>query len=149
MDLDALEFPAVVERLATASATAHGEAFARALAPPPDPAEVARRQALTAEVVALLDMSAEPPLDGISDVRDDADMAGRGGTLGTEALRRVADTVAGGLRARGALGSEAPLLSELAALIDPALAPLVEEIGRAVEEDGSDLRDTASPALRR
>ncbi len=149
MDLDALEFPAVVERLATATATSYGEVLVRALVPSADGDEVARRQALTAEVVALLDSSLEPPLEGISDVRADAELAGRGGALGAAALRAVADTVAGGLRARAALGAEAPLLGELALGIDSALAPLVEEIGRAVEEDGSDVRDTASPALRR
>ena len=149
MDLDALEFPAVIERLATASATSYGESLVRALTPSADPAEVGRRQALTAEVVALLDSSLEPPLEGISDIRADVELAGRGGALGASVLRQVADTVAGGLRARASLGAEAPLLAALASEIDLGLAPLVDEIGRAVEEDGSDLRDTASPALRR
>ncbi len=149
MDLAALEFPAVVERLATATATSYGEALVRALTPSADAAEVAQWQALTAEVVALLDSSLEPPLEGISDVRADAELAGRGGALGAPVLRQVADTVAGGLRCRAALGAEAPLLSELAAVIDIGLGPLVDEIGKAIEEDGSDVRDSASPALRR
>jgi DNA mismatch repair protein MutS2 len=42
-----------------------------------------------------------------------------------------------------------PLLRELAATIDPALAPVADSIQRAVEDDGSDLRDTASPQLRK
>jgi DNA mismatch repair protein MutS2 len=149
MDLAALEFPAVVERLATATATSYGEVLVRALEPSADAAEVARRQALTEEVVTLLDSSLEPPLEGIADVRAEAELAGRGGALSALALRQVADTVAGGLRARASLGAEAPLLASLAAAIDVALEPLVEEIGRAIEEDGSDVRDTASPVLRR
>ena len=44
---------------------------------------------------------------------------------------------------------ETPLLSELAAAIDPGLKPVGEAIGRAVEEDGSDVRDNASPRLRK
>ena len=40
-------------------------------------------------------------------------------------------------------------LRELAAGIDPALRALADELERAVEDDGSDLRDTASPMLRR
>ena len=56
--LAVLDFPAIVERLAAAASTAYGEELARALTPSPDPHEVARRQALTAEVVALLD---KPP----------------------------------------------------------------------------------------
>ena len=64
----------------------------------------------------------------------------------------MADAVGGGLRARAALNDPekpAPLLRELAAAIDPGLAPLAESIHRAVEDDGSDLRDTASPRLRK
>ena len=46
--LDALEFPAIRERLAARGATEPGAALALALEPSSDPAEVARRQALTA-----------------------------------------------------------------------------------------------------
>ena len=150
--LAVLDFPAIVERLAAAASTAYGEELARALTPSPDPHEVARRQALTAEVVALLDNAAEPPLDGIRDVRPAAAHAARGGALSTEALAHIAAAVGGGLRARAALEEEretAPLLAELAAAIEPGLAPLAKEIGRRVEEDGSDLRDNASPTLRK
>src|SRR5213083_1869854 len=101
MDLAALEFPAIVERLAAATGTAYGEELA--LAPANDAGEVARRQALTAEVVGLLDESLEPPLEGIHDVRSAAEHAARGATLGADALRRIADTIAGGVRARGAI----------------------------------------------
>ena len=38
---------------------------------------------------------------------------------------------------------------ELVADIDMSLLSIAEEIGRAVEEDGADLRDSASPELRR
>ena len=61
-----LEFPAIAERLANATASAHGAELARALVPSADPDEVARRQALTAEAVALLDAADEPPLEGIA-----------------------------------------------------------------------------------
>ena len=64
----------------------------------------------------------------------------------------MADTIGGALRARAALDDPekaAPLLRELAAAIDPALAPLAESIHRAIEDDGSDLRDNASPQLRK
>jgi DNA mismatch repair protein MutS2 len=147
MDLAALEFPAIVERLAAATGTAYGEELARALVPSAEADEVARRQALTAEVVGLLDESLEPPLEGIHDVRSAAEHAARGATLGADALRRVADTIAGGVRARGAISS--PLLAELADAIEPSLGAVAEAIARAVEEDGSDVRDSASPELRR
>ena len=138
------------ERVARATATEHGAALAAVLEPSADPEEVARRQALTAEAIALLDESLEPPLDGIRDVREQAAHAALGGALSPQALRHVADTATGALRARAALDeAPAPLLRELAAAIDPALAALAKPIDRAVEEDGSDLRDNATPKLRK
>ena len=148
--LDELEFLAIRERLARATATELGATLAAELQPSADAHEVARRQALTAEAIALLDESLEPPLDGVRDVRAQAAHAALGGALSPQALRHVADTAAGALRARGALDeAAAPLLRELAAAIDPALTALAKPIDRAVEEDGSDLRDNASPKLRK
>ena len=148
--LEVLEFPAIRERLAAATSTELGAELAALLQPSPDVDEVTRRQALTSEAIALLDESLEPPLEGIRDVRDQAAHAALGGALSPLALRHVADTGSGSLRARAALEEHAaPLLREAAAAIDPALAPLAKAIDRAVEEDGSDLRDTASPKLRK
>ena len=149
--LAVLEFPAIVERLAGATESAYGDELARALEPSADPGEVARRQALTAEGIALLDNAAEPSLAGLADVRAAAEHAARDGTLGPRDLRHVAAAVAVGLEARRALGEAralAPLLRELVEPVEPSLASLAEAIDRAVAEDGSDLRDTASPALR-
>ena len=148
--LDVLEFPAIRERLAAATATELGAKLATALEPSPDRGEVTARQTLTSEAIALLDESLEPPLEGIRDVREQAAHAALGGALSPGALRHVADTASGALRARAALDEQAaPLLSDLAAAVDPSLAPLVKAIERAVEEDGSDLRDNASPKLRK
>ena len=148
--LDELEFPAIRERLARAAATELGATVAAELQPSPDPDEVARRQALTAEAIALLDESLEPPLEGIRDVREQAAHAALGGALSPQALRHLADAANGALRARGALDeTAAPLLRERAAAIDPALAPVAKAIDRAVEEDGSDVRDNATPKLRK
>jgi DNA mismatch repair protein MutS2 len=150
--LEVLEFPAIVERVAGATATSYGAELARALAPSVERDDVSRRQALTAEAIALLDNSAEPPLEGIDDVRAVVALAARGGVLSPDALSKIAATILGGVRARAALepeGEQAPLLCEIAAGIDPGLAPLAKEIGRLVEDDGSDLRDNASPLLRR
>jgi DNA mismatch repair protein MutS2 len=147
-----LEFPAIAQRLADATASSRGAELARALEPSADPAEVAHRQALTAEAVDLLDTAGEPPLDGLHDVREAAAHAALGGVLAAVTLKNVADTIGGAIRARAALDDPekaVPLLRELAATIDPALAPVADSIQRAVEDDGSDLRDTASPQLRK
>ena len=150
--LTMLEFPAIAERLAGATSTSLGAERARGLVPSADDAEVARRQALTAEAIALLDESAEPPLRGIRDVREAARLAARSAPLTPDALRDVATTISGGLTARAALEAQreiAPLLQELSLALEPGLAPLADAIGRCVEDDGSDLRDSASPKLRR
>ena len=150
--LAALELPAVAARLADAASTAPGAELARALTPSPDPAEVVRRQALTAEAITLLEASAEPPLRGVEDVRAAAERAARGGMLSPAELSGIGTTIAGALAARAALGEqaeEAPLLNALAADIDPSLRRLAEAIGSRVEADGSDLKDSASPELRR
>ena len=150
--LAALEYPTILERLAAATSTSYGAELARALAPSPDAAEVTRRQALTAEAIALLDEAEEPPLRGIRDVREGVAHAARGGVLAPETLNDVAAAIAGGVETRVALdehAATASLLHELATAIEPTLAPLADAIHRAIEDDGSDVRDNASPKLRR
>ena len=101
--LEVLEFPAIRERVARATATDFGATLASELEPSPDPDEVAHRQALTAEAIGLLDESLEPPLEGIRDVREQAAHAALGGALSPQALRHVSDTASGALRVRAAL----------------------------------------------
>ncbi len=149
--LVALEYPAIVERLAAATATPHGSDLARDLVPSADTAEVASRQALTAEAVALLAVAAEPDLSGASDVREAAGHAARGSMLSAGTLHEVEATIRVGLEARALLAEQreiAPRLAELGGRIDSSLRALAEEIGRSVEDDGSDLRDRASARLR-
>ena len=149
--LEALEFPAIAERVAAAAARADGAGLARGLAPAPAPGAGARRQALTGEAVGLVEASAEPALHGIGDVRAAAERAARGGALAPGELAEIAAAIRGALAARGALGEteDAPLLRALAEPVDPALGGLADRIEASVEPDGSDLKDTASPLLRR
>jgi DNA mismatch repair protein MutS2 len=150
--LSVLEFDAIQERLSRATATPLGASLALGLEPSPDPDEVGRRQQLTAEAIALYDLAAEPALDGIADVRDDAEHAARGGVLTPRALHAIAVSVRVALGARAALEEHAevaPRLTELLRPLEPELAAIADEIGRAVEDDGSGLRDNASRELRR
>jgi DNA mismatch repair protein MutS2 len=145
-----LEFPAIVERLVAAAASEPGRAQATALVTSPDPAEVACRQRLTGEAIGLLDLAEEPDLTGVTEIRPAVALAARGSALQAEALRAVAVAARRGLAARRALDG-AEDVSELASIarrIDPGLGQLAEEIERAIEEDGSALRDGASPRLR-
>jgi DNA mismatch repair protein MutS2 len=148
--LDALELGVVLERLATAAATPYGVELALSLRPAQEPAEVVRRHALTDEGVALLDHALEPPLHGIPDIRVACERAERGAVLTVRELADVAAAIDGALRARESLAQQelAPELRELSVAVDPALASLAAEIRRCVDDDGVDLRDTASPHLR-
>ena len=150
--LEALEFPAIAARLAAASQTPYGAALALAREPSGDPEEVARRQALTAEAIALLDLAEEVELHGADDVREAAVHAERGSALEPGSLRAVARAVSVGLAARAALAAQhetAPLLAGLLEPLDPSLAGLAEAVDKAIEEDGSGVRDRATPRLRR
>jgi len=149
--LELLELPAILERLAAVAASEPGQAGALALAPSDDREEVADRQALTSEAVALVDHAAEPELGRARDIRPAAELAERGSTLDATALRAIGSTVEQAVAARVSLEAfaEAPRLTAIAGDIDTGLRSLAEAIDRAVEEDGSDLRDGASSALRR
>jgi len=150
--LHALELPAITARLANAASTELGGELARTLEPATDVREVLERQALTAEAVALLESGVDPPLAGIADVRPALARAGREGMLGPAELRAIATAVRVALEARRIVAAEralAPLLDDRLSVLDPALAGLAGEIDRCIEEDGADVRDSASPLLRR
>jgi DNA mismatch repair protein MutS2 len=150
-DLELLELPAILARLAAATASQPGALLAEALRPSADDAYVRLRQQQTTEAISLLEDSAEPALHGAADVSEAAELAARGSSLETRTLAQVERTIRAGVTARRALADRAgiPGLMELVAGIDPTLLSVAEEIGRSVEEDGSDLRDSASPPLRR
>jgi DNA mismatch repair protein MutS2 len=149
--LEVLEFPAILDRLAQAAATPHGAARTLALLPSADTDEVARRQELTAEAVALIDHGAEPTLAGIDDVSSAAERAARGASLQVRELHVVGRSIKVALAAREALRATdlAPRLRELLDAVEPKLDDVAGELERQVAEDGSDLRDNASPLLRK
>jgi DNA mismatch repair protein MutS2 len=150
--LAALELPAILDRLAAAAATELGAGLARALAPSADAGVVAGRKALTLEAVALLDAAEDPPLAGVTDVTAAVERSEREGVLGPSELRAIAVAVRVAVDARRVVVTRrdlAPGLAEIAEGIEPSLRVPAEEIDRCVEEDGSDLRDTASTRLRK
>ncbi len=126
--LRVLELPAILERLRGAAESEYGATLAEALRPSADAEEVLRRQALTAEAIALLDRSAEPSFAGIADVRADVARAARDGVLSPAELHRIAVAVRAALEARRVLAEadDAPLLRERAAAIEPGLAGVAD-----------------------
>jgi DNA mismatch repair protein MutS2 len=149
--LELLELPAILDRLAAEAASEPGKDRSHALVPSADPDEVDRLQSLTREAIELFERSDEPDVADGRAVRHAAAVAARGSVLDTSALRSVATSIVAATAARAAIetAGDAPGLEELAAGVDPALLRVSEAIARAVEDDGSDLRDGASPALRR
>ena len=149
--LELLELPAILDRLAAEAASEPGKDRSLALVPSAEPDEVDRLQSLTREAIDLFERSAEPDVADVRDVRRAAEVAARGSVLDTAALRSVATSIDAATAARDAIETAggAPGLEELAAGVDHALVRVSEPIARAVEDDGSDLRDGASPALRR
>jgi DNA mismatch repair protein MutS2 len=146
-----LELGAVRERLAAECAFAGGRERALALAPSPDPAEVAARRAETEEAV-LLDQAGLSPPAGANDVRADARMAERGGLLDPDALGAIGATAEVAVEAARAVALQAEAAPRLAARLDlveqgPLLA-LRAALTAALDERGG-IRDTASPELAR
>ena len=150
-DLELLELPAVLARLSAAAASEPGALLAAALRPSADGVRVRLRQQQTTEAISLLEGSEEPDLGEVADVGQAAELATRGSALDTRTLSQVERTIRAGVTARRALADrdDIPALMELVAAIDPSLLSVADEIGRSVEEDGADLRDSASPPLRR
>ena len=149
--LELLELPEILDRVAGVAASEPGRLRALALRPSSDHDEVAARQALTTEAVAILERSAEPELAGVRDIRPAVEVAARGSVLDTGALHAIAVSIDAAVSARTALESVdgAPGLARIASGIEPGLSGVSDAIAKAVEDDGSDLRDGASPALRR
>ena len=149
--LELLELPAILERLAASAASEPGTARALVLAPAEHPDEVRARQLWTTEAIGLLDHAAEPELGNVRDIRPVVELAARGSALDPAALRAVAGSIGHAVPARAALEAfgDAPELALIAGGIDPGLASLASDIDRAVEEDGTELKDGASPSLRR
>jgi len=148
--LDVLELAAIRERLANHTSFSASRTLAEALLPSPEADEVEMRQALCAEAQGLLALG-PPHMAGAHDVRDEADHAGRGGSLGVDALVAIAETARAALGVRGHLAERtetAPLLAERSAEIAEALATVADVLERALELDPPGVKDSASPKLK-
>ena len=146
--LTALEFPAVIERLAALTAWSAGREAAHALRPSSDIGTVVRAQRETAEAVTLERLGIGIPMGGARDVRERARAAARGATLTPPELQDVAGLARAAGLARRALVrvvETVPLLANMASAI-PELGPLRALIEDAIDDQGT-VRDSASPEL--
>ena len=97
-------------------------------------------------MIALFERREEPPLEGSTTCARRRELAARGGALGRRTLRAVADDDRAAACGRAPRSRRRCSVALAARDRAGARAASPSEIDRAVEPDGSDLRDTASPS---
>lgn len=146
--LAALEYDALLALFASEARTDLGAAKLRALAPAPDPSDLAARRARYEEIERLTE---ETPLvpglgEGLREIVERLD--GGDPPLGGAEILRLAGLLAAGGEAAKRITDADPPVAHLARLVegldDPQ--PLVREIGRILDRKG-EVRDDASPRL--
>ena len=148
--LAALDYYAIIERLAEHTAFSASRALAERLRPSEDPETVAERLQETSEAKALLSVRPDVTIGGARDVRPILRRAEIEALLLPSELLDVRQTL---LSARAMryllcrLDREYPLLADKALEIQP-LTHIIDEIGRCLNDDG-DVLDAASPDLAR
>jgi len=148
--LATLEFPKILDRLATHTGFSAGAERARALMPATSLQEIRRRLETTSEARTLLDVRPATSLGGAHDIRPLATAAQRGAVLPPSELLDVRDTLVAARslhRTLTRLGSQFPRLARIAARIQPCPG-IITEVNRCLDERGN-VRDNASPELAR
>ncbi len=144
--LRALEFGAIVERLASLTSFEPARELAGAAVPSPDAVHVSLLHDQTDEAARLLDDQAQATIGGARDIRASLDRAARGGRLTAAELLEVADTLDATARFEERLRSwREPHLAGLREELDAA-PELAQRIGRSVDESG-EILDSASSEL--
>lgn len=146
--LHTLEFPKILERLATYTAFQASTDKAHALRPSADIHEARRRLAETSEAVQLLSTHSSLTIGGARDVRPQVDLAAHGGILTPVELLDVKSTLLAArtlARSFERLGEQCPNLADIAAQIPPIFG-LVDAITHAISDRGEVL-DSASAKL--
>ncbi len=144
--LRALEFAAIVERLAARTAFAPSRELAEATVPVSNAGHVALLQEQTEEAARLLDEQAQATVGGARDIRGPLERARRGGRLAAPELLEIADTLRATTLFAARLSAWRGIhLGEVRDLLDDAPA-LRERIERSVDESGEVL-DSASAEL--
>ncbi|CAN5768034.1 endonuclease MutS2 [soil metagenome] len=141
-----LEYPLVVERLASLTAFGPSRRLAEQLEPSSDPIVVARLLDETDEARAFLADRPDTGIGGARDIEPHLKRAARGGRLSGAELLELLDTLVAAGRLSDALRNERrPLLHALYRRISP-LPALRNRLQASVDPAG-ELLDSASPAL--
>ena len=146
--LQTLEYPKILDRLASYCAFNASAQKARAMLPTTDLYEARRRQAVTAEALKLLSMRPDTTIGGARDVREYAQAAARHVILEPNQLLDIKYTLVAARSLRRVFekqGENFPNISEIALRLPPPLG-LVDAISRTLSERGEVL-DSASDRL--
>jgi DNA mismatch repair protein MutS2 len=148
-DLDALEFPRVLDAIAGLARSEAGKEAVRALRPTSDVADVEQRLAALAELLTLSAEDGRPPTGDVPLLGPVlAAAAPEGAALEPRRLAEVGDVLATAVRVRAFLRRDVARTPELAALAD-ALAE-VPEVSRPLSDtldESGQVRDDATPEL--
>jgi len=144
-----LDFPKILEALASGTVTPMGRALALDLLPTCDVEAVRAALEITSEAIAMA-AEGEIPVRGARDLEPAASRAAAGAVLEPAELLDVAQTLEVARRAYGYLRARRARAPHLADVADrlAVLPDLEAEIGRALDERGQ-IRDGASPELKR
>ena len=152
--LRVLEYDRLREIVAGFAASGPGSEAVLAARPATDRSAVELLLGETQEFLRVLERGEAPPMDGIRDIRSPlAKVAAAGMMLSPAELLDIAATLGAGRRIKyfvqrlGKQTPPVPLFSEKADRITP-LPPIEEAVQRAIDEKG-EVKDSASPALRR
>ncbi len=149
-DLETLEFFKILELLARHTSFPASRELALNLRPSADPAEIETWQRETREACSLLNAQGDVSMGGVHDVRPLVKNALKGLILPPEELLNIRDTLVKGRTLRrylGRFGTEYPLLSKMALLIEEC-SHVAAEISRCIDER-AEVVDSASPELAR
>jgi DNA mismatch repair protein MutS2 len=144
--LRALEFDAIVERLAALTSFTPSRELAEASLPVADATHVGLLQDQTDEAARLLREQAQASIGGARDIRGAVERAARGGRLTAQELLDVGETLRATERFAARLKAwREPHLAEVRDVLDPA-PDLAERLARSLDDAG-ELLDGASPEL--
>jgi DNA mismatch repair protein MutS2 len=145
-----LEFPSVLELVATYASNELGRVAVRSLTPSTDVAWIQTQLAQTAEVLDLLDQDRPLPLAGIRDIRTSIQQMDAGPSLfEPHQLLNIADTLSACTRLRGFLSDLDPARYSHMQLWISGLedfTAIVEVIDRSIDSDAQ-VKDSASTKL--
>ncbi len=148
--LNTLEFPKILERLASYAAFSAGKKLAAELQPTPYFSQAQNWQAETTEAEQLLSVKVNIGVGGARDVRPNVARCKRGLILTPRELMEIRQTLISARelsRTIVRLADTYPRLADIAQRIEPCLG-VVNAVGHAVD-DNDEIKSSASPALAR